>query len=523
MEPVKESIKIDKCVGKESSQILIEGDIIVPDVKPDMEKILQTDSFVCIESFDIINSRISFKGKLSIDLMYIAKTGEKPVHSIEFSSPINDFITVDGIEKDMICSVNGEIENIDYKMINDRKVSFRAVLNVFGNVFSSEEENVVIDIDEIPEEQMVKSNLKINEIVMKKADRFIIRDEIHLPSGKPNISEIVQCSIQIANKDVKALDGKIGISGELMVCALYKSDLSESIIEFIETEIPFNGTVEANDVKEGMFADASVTVQDKYIKICPDSDNEDRVLEVEVSVGVFADVFNEKEIQILEDAYCIDKKIDVTEKSIEYPIFLCRNKSQFPIKEVISFDDDTAKILQVFKISGKQHLDEIKILDDKTVVEGIISADILYIASDDEVPVHCYSTIIPYRQTIETKGSKEGENSYYDVKVSLDRISLSMLSDKEIEIKGMLNFCLTINKNKTATLIEDICFTDFEKDFFDKFPSMTIYVVKPGDTLWKIAKKFNTTIEDIVNVNEIENPDLIYPGEKFLILKKVPK
>ncbi len=523
MEPIKDIVKIDRCIGKETSQVLVEGDIIVPDVKPDMDNVLQSDSSVCIESFDIVNGRISFKGKLSIELIYMSKSGEKPVHSIDFSMPVNDFITIDGIEKDMMCNVSCDIENIDYKMINDRKVSFRAVLNVMGSVFSSEEENIVVDIEEIPENQTIKNSFRFNEIILKKADRFIIKEEIHIPSGKPNISEIVQCSADISNKDIKASDGKIAISGELMFSTLYKSDLSESIVEFIENEIPFNGTVDAPGVKEGMFADAVISIHDKYIKVCPDSDGEDRVIEIEVSIGIFVDVCHEKEIQILEDAYCTDKNLSISEKTVEYPSFLCRNKNQFPIKEVVSLDEDMPKILQVFKISGKQHLDEQKILDDKIVVEGIISIDVLYIASDDEVPIHCYNTILPYRQIIETKGTKENKPVDCDIKVNLDRVNLSMLSDREIEIKCMLNFYVCVNEIKLISFIEDICFSDFDKNFFDKFPSMTVYVVKPGDTLWKIAKRFNTTIEDIVLINDIEDPDKIYPGEKFLILKNIPQ
>ena len=39
--------------------------------------------------------------------------------------------------------------------------------------------------------------------------------------------------------------------------------------------------------------------------------------------------------------------------------------------------------------------------------------------------------------------------------------------------------------------------------------SMIIYFVKPDDTLWKIAKKFNSTVEDISRVNGIEVLDLL--------------
>lgn len=43
------------------------------------------------------------------------------------------------------------------------------------------------------------------------------------------------------------------------------------------------------------------------------------------------------------------------------------------------------------------------------------------------------------------------------------------------------------------------------------------YVVRPGDTLFSIARMFNTTIEDIVNENNILNPALIYPGMQLVI------
>ncbi|SOC18034.1 GH25 family lyzozyme M1 (1,4-beta-N-acetylmuramidase) [Ureibacillus xyleni] len=43
------------------------------------------------------------------------------------------------------------------------------------------------------------------------------------------------------------------------------------------------------------------------------------------------------------------------------------------------------------------------------------------------------------------------------------------------------------------------------------------YVVKSGDTLWKIAKRYGTSVNSIVHENNIQNPDLIYPGDTFKI------
>lgn len=44
-----------------------------------------------------------------------------------------------------------------------------------------------------------------------------------------------------------------------------------------------------------------------------------------------------------------------------------------------------------------------------------------------------------------------------------------------------------------------------------------VYVVKRGDNLTKIAKKYGTTVGAIVALNNMKNPNLIYPGQRLLI------
>ncbi|MEH6991339.1 SafA/ExsA family spore coat assembly protein [Neobacillus drentensis] len=45
-----------------------------------------------------------------------------------------------------------------------------------------------------------------------------------------------------------------------------------------------------------------------------------------------------------------------------------------------------------------------------------------------------------------------------------------------------------------------------------------IYTVQPGDTLWKIAVRYQVGISEIISANpQFKNPNLIYPGEKVTI------
>lgn len=45
----------------------------------------------------------------------------------------------------------------------------------------------------------------------------------------------------------------------------------------------------------------------------------------------------------------------------------------------------------------------------------------------------------------------------------------------------------------------------------------TTYTVKRGDTLSEIALKYNTTVSNLANLNNISNPNLIYPGQVITI------
>ena len=43
--------------------------------------------------------------------------------------------------------------------------------------------------------------------------------------------------------------------------------------------------------------------------------------------------------------------------------------------------------------------------------------------------------------------------------------------------------------------------------------------MQPGDTLYRIAVKFGTTVSAIADANNITNPNLIYPGQVLVIPK----
>lgn len=514
---VTDKIFLDKKIGSESSQILVEGDIIVPDVKPDMASILQTEANIIIEKTELMQDRINFIGHLDLQVLYIAKSSDNPIYNINNSAAIDDFINIDGVTSEMFSNVSANINKIDYKMLNDRKINFRAVIDIYAEVQQECEHEIIIGIKDIPPAQLLKQNFIVNRLVESRCDRFIVKDELNITSGKPNIREILQTNIDIINRDVKTSNGKITVNGELLLKTLYKSDSDENIIEIVEHELPFNGVFDVPKAKDYMFTDVKLYTQDKYIQVKPNEDGEDRVIDTEIFIGANIKINSQEEIQILNDAYCINENLDIEREIIKYPNIICKNKTQSPIKEIVQLDENCPDILQILKINAAAHIDDSHIIDDKVIVEGIIDADILYIAESDESPLYSFKTVLPYRQIIEVRGAMPEMETNIDI--SAEHIGFNMLSNNEIELRFLLVFNTYIVDEQKTEIITGINFNEIEKEVLENMPSMVVYIAQNNDNLWTIAKKYNMSIEELKQINEIEEE--IHPGQKLLILKDI--
>ncbi len=513
---IKENIKTEQIIENTTTQILVEGDIIVPDTNPDILEILENDANIVIEKINITENRVNYIGKLDVQILYISKNGGG-VHSMSNSIAIDEFINIDGVDDKAWADTEAVIQNIEYNILNDRKISTRSVVDI--NIICQKEceQSFLVDTQELTEKQVKKSAINVNRVLNKINDRFILKDQLFVHKSSENIASILKKEAMIINRDFRCANGKIYVSAEVLVCVLYKSDSIDSIIENIEKEISLSGYIDASDVTDDMFADVKLNISEFICNIKPDDDGEDRVIDVEISVTANAKVSKETEVCLIDDGYVIGKELILDKKEMKYPKLVCRNKNQSTIKEIIRVSGED--VMQVFKVSANSLIEDVVISDDKLIIEGIINASVLYIAQNDESPLCSHKSVVPFRQIVEVRGAR----SFMDKKIfaNIDHIGFSMISDKEIELRVLMSFNAEFVEMISKTIVTDMTIIDKPREEIEKIPSMVIYVVQKGDRLWDIAKRYNTDIDDIIEVNEIENPDIIFEGQKLLILKKV--
>ena len=142
--------------------------------------------------------------------------------------------------------------------------------------------------------------------------------------------------------------------------------------------------------------------------------------------------------------------------------------------------------------------------------------------------------IIGFCETLENLGFYAGvyaNLNWFNNYIELDRIKrfdkwLAQWSSKPTETLKFGLWQNSSNGNVSGKRVDtNISFYDFPNimknkklnGFSDEIKPETIYIVKQGDNLSSIAKKFGTTYQKIANDNNIKNPNLIYPNQKLVI------
>lgn len=515
---IKEKIILDKPVGTEKVQVIVEGDLIVPDIKPDVAKILQADGCVYIKNTEIVSDRVTVDGKVDLVLIYLADGANARVHNMKHEFNLNDFIHLDGAEKGMNCAVEAAIDHIDYKILNGRKLNVRALVQLSCRLTDTSQNEVVTDVKGVKDIQVLKDELTLSRKYDETKEKYIIEDDVIVSLGKPNIKEILKTDFRIGNKEVKVSDGKVLIKGDLNVCALYTVDSEQQGVDFLEKDISFSQTIVLVGAKEDMHCDVDIKVSEIYGEIKCDEDGEDRILHVEVVLETDVKLYVTQKIGLLKDCYAPMQNIELKKQNIPYKHIICKNKNQTVVKESLELDDSEPNMLQVYNVVGKVNIDDIRPIEDKVVVEGSIDTVVLYLASDDQNPLAVHEACIPFRQVIETKGTTP--EMKVELKGYIENISFNMLSPSEVEVRFVLTFDAKVVKDDFLSMTVDARQEEFDTTVLESLPSVTIYLVQPEDTLWMIAKKYNVTVQELKELNDLTS-DTVYPGQKLMILKNV--
>lgn len=194
-----------------------------------------------------------------------------------------------------------------------------------------------------------------------------------------------------------------------------------------------------------------------------------------------------KECVIYSDAYNAEAKFD-QELADKYPLWVAEYGVNEPIsngkwQSWVGFQYTSNG--EVAGISGR--------VDRDKYTNGILLSD-----TSTSVPQHNRET-----KTNLTKYLVQSGNTLWGIALKFGVSLEEMIIANDIQTPNLIypgeEFIIPVSKN-------DI-----------KVPQYTIYTIKWGDTLWGISQRYDVSIRTLVELNNIQNPNLIYAGSKIRI------
>ncbi|MEG0501270.1 MAG: DUF3794 domain-containing protein [Cellulosilyticaceae bacterium] len=518
VELMKTHVDVNEMTKRENTQIVKERDMIVPDGKPDMQRVIYLDGKINMDQVDVQPDRVVYKGQVDVTILYVADNN-KDVYTMRGSIPLEDFIIIDGIDPDQRVEFDYSIEHMHWNILNERKLNVKAIIEMGAGATKSKEVTMVTDITSDAPVQTRMKNVDIVKQSGTKEEKIIVKDEITIPQGKSSIGEILCLNTRVREEQIKRTDNEILFNGVVEIDTLYKSQDNENGVEVFTNRIPFAGNADSIKADNEMAWECELEVHPTNMQINPDYDGEDRIIELECIVTARYSTFDKINEQVIEDIYCPGKRVDIKENVEEYMTLVSRADVTSTKKEVISLEDTTPENNEIFNIHIKPMIDEKNIQGDKLTISGMLEVKTTYTNKEGINPVETSITMVPFNQELSIESIDK--KPYLDVKVVPKDIQVLNQGRGEVTIEYVLNYIANVYTRENLSVLEDIALVDMDKQILGEYPSITVYVARKGDSLWDIAKRFNTTVNDIVEINGLEDSGILNQGQKIIVLKKV--
>lgn len=513
MELMKRQIRKNEVKKGIVTQFVVDEDFNVPDVKDDVKRIVVSEGKVRIDDMRPVENYVRVMGKLYFRVLYETEGFEPGRCTLEGKIPFEEMIYTE--EKQETYGVRECKVDFATSMIHSRKLNIKAVvdLEIGGEQITHDE--VTVDVDSDISMYKKKQEIHLLKLHTSKKDTYRIKEEVTLPGTKETIGTMLWSDVTSRRMDTRLGEGELLIDGEVLAFCFYESP--EGKLDWITQTVPYEGRIECPGIEPHMYHHVNANFGDVTVDVRPDEDGELRVIGLEGTQELRFAVYEEETMDLLKDVYSLEMQCKPKAETFQYEEPLLQNHSKCKVAERLSLPELKEDILQICHSNAIVEASHMEMAEEGILIEGVLHVSFLYVKADDTLPFDIWQGMIPFSHVIACK--EIGKDTTYDITSALEQLSISLLGGDGVEVKAVLAFhCLLKNKLEVS-MITDIETQNYSLEEMKKRPGIVGYVVKEGDDLWSLAKRYNTTVEGICKVNDLKDED-VKIGQRILIFKE---
>lgn len=493
----KEELTINKVFGEKSKKINISEDFIISDSKPDVLSVVDENANIFMSKVELLDNKVRMNGIVDVNVLYLSDTGENRSinHIFEFSETL-DF---DGITDEMQILDDVRICSLRSKILNERKINVELDADISVMTSKKEKLEYVDNLENMEGLQMLQNEIEIKNLVGVGKSKASIRENLPI-DNIDQVLDIVSTNINVRNIENKPGVNKILSKADVEVDVTYIT--VDGHVNSSKREYQAMGFIDIDNVCDENIAYSDYILRNIHVD---DSGKDEHNINVELDFDILSEVYENRKVNIINDMYSLKDDLEINKK-----IEKIRNIDY--CDEIIEVGESTSidELENVLKICAKVELKNVTWRDEVSKISGEVEYKILY-EKQNVSGIFLKNIRVPFEKSVNKRFSKD---------VKLEIIENTFLKREcNIEVNSKIKVVSYCNNNWRFEFIDDVSRAETcEKE--DCY-SLVIYFVKKDDTLWKIAKKFKTTVDEIIKVNNIENPDNIQIGKKLYIPRVV--
>ena len=541
-------LKVQNVVGEDTKQVNIINEVEFP-VK--VKKVWETTVDLEDVETDIIKNKVIITGIIHKQVYFVVEetcevngilyeAGEVYEQTVE--EKFSEFVEIPGAEEDMNVDVQCRVEYVDWDDIGPEDIECgdpdlwrqTLVCEIFVKVTETVEMEVVIDvkapglhIDVIKEELIVESIVGENEKQTEVVENIVFPEPI---------KKVKNVTAKVKNIETNIVPNKIIIEGTLHK-QIYYVDIVTGQLRELSVDEDFTVWLDIPGAVEDQDVDVDVDVE--YVDVDPRNGDEDEgFLEGRQTavLHVSARVTEDLHLEIVTDV--IGPGIDVFKELIKVDSVVAENHKQVNIRENIFFNRPVKKIVDT-EAEIKINYTDTKLTPDKAIIVGDLHKQVYFVdLCEDTVFEQSFDET--FTTFIELPGAEEEDAMSLKVKGTVEDVDISdpTYPDDICEIFAEGDFVpedypwrqtaiLNINAKATEMLqleivVDVVAISPSVPPTTTPAPtkcppSMKYYVIQPGDTFYKLAKRYNTTVEAIEKANPGVDPNNLQVGQKICI------
>lgn len=514
MEIVTKQMEMNQIGKPVVNQFMVDEDYNLKDLNEDIHRIVMSEGNARILEIAPAENYLRVKGQLEFRILYLSEELEPRFYSLKGEVPFEEMIYLEDNHGE-IYDVKCRKTDLTPQIVHSRKLRIKAVVELEAKSDIQKLEEIPIDISCETTVYKKQREVELLKLQVTKKDTFRIKEEIVLSGMKESIGTLLWSDIANRKLDTRLENDSLQLIGEILVFCFYESP--DGKIDWIEQAVPYQGQMECYGVNESMYHHIEAYLEDANVDVRTDEDGELRVFGIEGTLKLYIAVYEEEKIPILEDLYSLEKNGILQKKDVSYEQLVLQNHSKCKIMERISVPELKKDVLQICHSCGTIQIGKMKMQEDGLLVEGALQIGFLYVKADDQMPFDTWQGMIPFSYLIECNEAEE--NLKYYVTAMLEQLSISLQGGQEIEIKGVLAFHGFFERTGTLEMIENVIFEEISMEELQNRPSVVGHVVKEGEDLWQLAKKYHASVDSICEANKITE-EMLKPDERLLIFKE---